>query len=122
MAQQYMKRNSGMIYGIEMDGRKNNRPGKEAVKNSVRRRKKKQYHNLCKLMSLIIMHEDFWGRKDRGNYACKLMNNDGIKVGVRMVWKYLKMLGINRRQEELSEKNYTKLHKIKQKLWENISR
>lgn len=107
---------------MKEDRRSGNRPGKNAVKNSVRRRKLKQYHKLQKLMSLIIMNDDFWQRKDRGNYASKLLNDAGVHIGSRMCMNYLKMLGINRKQEELSEKNYTKLHKIKQKLWENISR
>ena len=105
-----------------MDGRKNNRPGKDAMRNSVRKRKLKQYKKLQKLMVSIIEHDDFWQRQDRGNYARELLENAGVHVTSRMCMKYLKMLGINRKQEELSENNFKKLHTIKKKLWENISR
>jgi len=96
-----------------MDGRKNNRPGKDAMRNSVRRRKLKQYHNLQKLLALIIQNEDFWERKDRGNYASKLLENAGVHITSRMCMKYLKMLKIVHGQTELSDKNFAALHRIK---------
>ena len=96
-----------------MDGRKNNRPGKNVIAASVRSRKLKQYHNLQKLLAAIIEHEDFWMRKDRGNYASKLLNDAGVNVGSRMCMAYLKMLKIGHNQTELSEKNFSALHKLK---------
>lgn len=96
-----------------MDGRKANRFGKNAVKNSIRRRKLKQYRNLCKLMAAIIQHDDFWIRPDRGNYASKLLNDAGVHIGSRMCMKYLRMLKIVHGQTEINEKNFSALHKLK---------